>query len=76
MTPFEQTFSSHLLGAIKPDPVVFEHVAAALQADLSEIVFFDDSLPNVAAASRLGMQAYHTDGFPALQETVAGLYLA
>lgn len=74
-TPFEQTFSSHLMGAIKPDPVVFEQVAEALQTELSEILFFDDSLPNVAAAARLGVQAYHTDGFAALQETVARLYL-
>ena len=74
-TPFERTFSSHLMGAIKPDREAFEQVAAQLQVALAQIQFFDDSLTNVEAAQGLGIPAHHTDGFAALQQTLSKLGL-
>ena len=63
---FDRAFSSHLLGMIKPDRDVFEHVIGELGAAPSEIVFFDDSLPNIETARLLGMQAHHVEGFAAV----------
>lgn len=68
-------FASHLCGLVKPDPLIFTHVADELALRPDEIVFFDDTATNVAAASRAGFRAYHTVGFAALQEAIASLGL-
>lgn len=50
-------FVSHVLGAMKPDDAAFEHVMRALDCKPEHILFFDDNLPNIDAARRLGMRA-------------------
>jgi len=54
---FEHHFASHLMGKLKPDREVFEHVAAALACEPSAILFLDDQPLNVEAAQSLGLQA-------------------
>lgn len=63
---FDEAFSSHLLGAIKPDADCFKLVLGRLQVAPGEIVFFDDMEENVRAAARIGMNAIHVDGFESL----------
>ena len=63
---FDEAFSSHLLGAIKPDADCFKLVLGRLQVAPGEIVFFDDMEANVKAAARIGMNAIHVDGFESL----------
>ena len=50
-------FASHLIGIMKPDAGIYEHVEkhAALPGD--SIVFFDDHPPNVASAMARGWRA-------------------
>ena len=55
-------FSSHLLGLVKPDSLIFERVADELKDNPEAICFFDDSLQNVEAARRIGMRAYQARG--------------
>ena len=59
---FDSAFSSHLLGEIKPDKAVFERVVNELRVDPERLWFFDDSLPNVQAAERLGIRAFQVHG--------------
>jgi 2-haloacid dehalogenase len=44
---------------IKPDPRIYQVLFQRYQLNPSQSLFIDDSLPNVKAASELGMQALH-----------------
>jgi HAD superfamily hydrolase (TIGR01509 family) len=59
---FEHRFSSHLIGKIKPDLEVFEHVAQTLGCAPQEVLFLDDNLLNIEAARQAGMSARHARG--------------
>jgi putative hydrolase of the HAD superfamily len=58
LAPFEPRFFSCDLGAIKPDPAIYLSVIRALGGNASALVFVDDREDNVAAATRLGIQAH------------------
>jgi len=57
----DHRFASHLIGAMKPDPAIYEHVEKTLSIDPSMILFFDDHPPNVAAARERGWQVEQID---------------
>lgn len=59
---FEHHFASHLIGKVKPDLHVFEHVIATLRCDPSEILFLDDQPLNVHAAQETGIRAVVASG--------------
>ena len=61
---FDVTLSSHLIGTIKPDQAVFERAVAACGVPKADILFLDDSLPNVTAAQAFGLQTVHVNGWP------------
>lgn len=66
---FDQTFYSCDLGLAKPDPAYFRSILATLGLPASSVLFIDDNVANVAAASSVGLQASHYDlsaGVPAL----------
>jgi len=52
---------SHELGAVKPDPRIYELAERALAAPPDRIHFFDDLEPNVAAAAARGWRATPID---------------
>jgi FMN phosphatase YigB (HAD superfamily) len=54
-------FASHVLGLAKPDPAIYRAVESGLRISGSQILFFDDLAPNVAAARDLGWNAEHID---------------
>ncbi len=54
---FAYHFASHLMGKLKPDREVFEHVVAALACEPSAILLLDDQPLNVEAAHAIGLQA-------------------
>jgi putative hydrolase of the HAD superfamily len=56
---FERVFASHEMGCRKPEPQAFEYIAQALDVSPDSIMFFDDVLENVEAATRQGLQAVH-----------------
>jgi putative hydrolase of the HAD superfamily len=72
---FDECFSSHLLGAIKPDRECFELVLKLLDADPSDVTFFDDSEASIQMAAGLGMTAIHVDGFAELVDAVGAEHL-
>ncbi len=53
--------ASHELGMEKPDPEIFEAFEQLVGVGGAEIVFFDDSYVNVAAAQSRGWQAHLID---------------
>lgn len=59
---FEENFPSHLTGYMKPDAEAFEAVLDDLDVNPDEILFFDDSPRNVAAARELGFHVERVNG--------------
>jgi len=70
---FHHYFLSHEMGTLKPDVSVFKKVLETLNMSPERIVFFDDNQPNVEGAQKLGIQAYRTKGFNALQQKLTEL---
>ncbi len=54
-------FASHLIGAMKPNPRIFEHVETALNLPPESILFFEDHPPNIAGAKARGWQVEPID---------------
>ena len=59
---FDHHFASHLIGKLKPDAEIFEHVVEALDCAPSAVLFLDDNRLNVEAGQRFGMQAVRVQG--------------
>lgn len=62
MEAFEFRFLSFELGLVKPDPAIFEAVAAGLPVSPDRILFLDDNAVNVDAATAYGFAARHVRG--------------
>ena len=73
---FDQCFTSHLTGFMKPDLEAYEHALRELRVPASSVYFFDDLLPNVVAARAAGINAFHVRGFAQLSPILRaqGLY--
>lgn len=56
---FFKIFNSAEIGLCKPDKKIYQHVVSHLGCEPSEILFVDDSLSHVQAASELGMITHH-----------------
>lgn len=54
---FDHVFCSWHLGVAKPDAEVYGRVCAAMSVEPSDVVFFDDSEPNVVGARAVGLVA-------------------
>ena len=67
---FEVALSSHLIGTIKPDALCFKRAVQECRADTERVAFFDDSLENVVAARRLGLQSFHVCGLAEVKRSL------
>lgn len=56
------TFLSHEIGCMKPDPEAYAFVVAAWDVPAHQIFFIDDRHENVEGATRAGMQAIEAYG--------------
>lgn len=54
---FDVLVWSYQLGVAKPDPAIYRHTLAKLDAQPDETLFIDDKLVNVEAARTLGLRA-------------------
>lgn len=54
-------FASHLMRASKPDAKIFSDFQQQMGADAADILFFDDTEPNVVAARNYGWRAETVD---------------
>ncbi|GAA2143091.1 hypothetical protein GCM10009844_15100 [Nocardioides koreensis] len=72
---FDESFYSCDLGAAKPAPAFFASVLDRLDAAAPDVLFVDDSEPNVVAARECGLAAerWHVDdGIEALRDRLSG----
>jgi 2-haloacid dehalogenase len=78
--PFLQWFRDIVVSGrervIKPDPEIFQLLLARSGTEPAHTVFIDDSIKNVEAARRLGLQAIHFRGAPQLRADLASLGLS
>jgi putative hydrolase of the HAD superfamily len=68
---FESHFPSHLLGLVKPDAAIYEHVVEVLQCPAHEILFLDDNQINVEGARAVGLTAQRAVGVEQAREILA-----
>ena len=67
---FEYFFASHLIGKIKPDVEIYEHVLEDLGCDPDAVLYIDDNRPNIDTARSLGIQAEEAKGIDAVQRVL------
>ena len=72
---FDRCFFSNEIGLRKPDPSCYQHVLRTLNAQNTEVVFFDDSLECIEGARAAGITAYQCIGIGPLIETLNNLGL-
>ncbi len=71
--PAQTRTYSCVVGASKPDPVIFQHALKACKAKAQETVYIDDILAYVEAAQRLGITGVHFKSPPQLARDLAAL---
>jgi epoxide hydrolase-like predicted phosphatase len=70
---FAMHFASHLIGLLKPDRAIFQHIIDRLGYAPERILFLDDTALNVESARSLGISAYHVAGLAAVIERLTAL---
>jgi len=69
---FDELFLSYVTGQVKPDHGAYDQVVQTYGCQPGEVLFFDDSPGNVAAAADYGMQAILAIGIGVVEETLRG----
>ncbi len=69
---FAFRFLSFELGLVKPDPAIFEAVAARLPVPRRRVLFLDDNAANVEAAEGTGFAARLARGIEAARDALTG----
>jgi putative hydrolase of the HAD superfamily len=59
---FHSYYASHMVGFVKPDKAIYQHVIDSLQVAPQSILFIDDNQVNIDTANALGMQAFRVKG--------------
>jgi putative hydrolase of the HAD superfamily len=67
---FDQLFFSCEIGSQKPAPAFYAHIEKTLALETEALLFWDDSLKNVAAARARGWQAEQYTGFEVFKNTM------
>jgi HAD superfamily hydrolase (TIGR01509 family) len=65
---FERVFLSYETGHYKPEPAAFRNVTELFDCAPGDVLFVDDSGPNVAAARKLGIDAHRVAGAAELRD--------
>ncbi|MEO6329354.1 MAG: HAD-IA family hydrolase [Ginsengibacter sp.] len=70
---FDAFISSNEVGMRKPNPRIFRLALGVAQASADECFYFDDRLMLVDAAKKLGINAFHHQGFDSTKQILEGL---
>lgn len=70
---FQRLFLSFEMGMRKPDPAAFLRVAEQIGVAPEGILFFDDTLENIAGARRAGLCAVHVRSTSDVERALAGI---
>jgi len=65
---FERVFLSYETGHYKPEHAAFRDVTAFFDCAPGDVLFVDDSEPNIAAARKFGIDAHRVVGVAELRE--------
>lgn len=71
--PFQHLFFSYEMGMVKPDREIYQTVCSRLQVRPQQVLFFDDSSANVAAAREVGLLAHLVNGPDEIERIVKNL---
>ena len=69
---FDDIYLSFRLGVMKPAPAAYEAVLSGMKVAPSDVLFFDDSEANVAAARESGLEAELVRGVVQLRQCMRG----
>ena len=72
---FRYSFFSNEIGLRKPEPQCYRFVLKAMDAQNTDVIFFDDSRECVDGARAVGLQAHQCIGVPPLVEQLTALGL-
>ncbi len=75
LSGFERVFVSSEIGQRKPEPEAYARVCAEMGFSPEQVGFFDDSEPNVTAATALGMQAVHVRSIADIHDGLSAIGL-
>ena len=75
LSHFKEIYVSSTIGLRKPDAEAYEYVVKAIGVPSDRIVFFDDSLENIAGAQRCGLQTVHVTSSADIATALARLAL-
>lgn len=70
---FKQNYYSHILRLRKPEKAAFEFVLRENKLNLSETIFWDDSLQHIESAQTLGIRTITISPENTIEQLVAGL---
>ena len=70
---FKFSFPSHIIHKVKPEKAAYTYVVKALGVEPGAIAFFDDREENVAAAKKVGIDAFKTAGITELCDCISKL---
>ena len=59
---FDKTYYSHLIGLRKPNPEAFQFILDDQDLEPADVLFIDDSIQHIEAASKMGIQTVHLVG--------------
>ena len=68
---FDRVFLSYETGHFKPSPAAFQQVLEFFKCSPGEVMFLDDSEPNISAARKLGIDAHMVVGVTELKQVLA-----
>ena len=70
LSQFQKVFTSSDIGMRKPDPEAFQFVANSIGIELSEIIFYDDSIENIIGARNVGLNVVHVKSISDVEESI------
>jgi glucose-1-phosphatase len=70
---FDKVYYSHQVGLRKPDKAIYTHVLEKNNLIAEESVFFDDMMPNLEGAGRVGITTIHVTNADELFEKLGSL---
>ncbi len=73
LNKFEHIFFSYELKAMKPDLEIYNKVIEKLNVKAQQIFFFDDSIENIEAAKKVGINAFQVNSPDEILEIVGKL---
>jgi len=68
---FDRVFLSYETGHFKPSPAAFHQILEFFACSPGDVIFLDDSEPNIAAARKLGIDARKVVGVTELEQVLA-----